>query len=75
MRLPSYRKHVSKSADGTVSSDLPQRNNQSLLYSLEIERKRIQGSDRCMHAKARDDIEHACKVQSDMANKMRDAID
>ena len=63
MRLPSYRKHVSKSADGTVNSDPPQRNNQNLLYTLEIERKRIQGSDRCMHAQARDDIESACRGQ------------
>ena len=43
--------------------------------SWEVARKRIQASDRCMHAKARDDIEPACKVQSDMANKMSDAID
>ena len=58
-----------------VYSDPSQRYDQSLLYSLEIERKRIQGSDRCMHAKARDDFEPACKVQSDMANKMSDVID
>ena len=48
---------------------------QCLLCSFEIEKKIIQGRDCCMYAQARDDIEPTCKVKSDMANKMSDAID
>ena len=60
---------------GDPGCDSSQPNDQSLLCSLEVERKRIQGRDCCMFAQARDGIEPTCKVKSDMANKMSDAID
>jgi len=69
------RSDTSRVVHDDTLSDPSQPDDQSLLCSLEIERKRIQGRDCCMYAQARDDIEPTCKIKSDMANKMSDAID
>jgi hypothetical protein len=61
--------------DGENRCDPPQPNHQGLRCTLEIERERVEGSDRCLQSTTGDDTQSTCEVKSNVANKMSDAID